>query len=59
MIHSNWVQNEIGMAYDAHKPIYAIVQKGVKIEGILPHITVYEEYDPSEPQAIKELIKKI
>lgn len=57
--HSNWVQNEIGIAYDAGKPVYGIVQKGVKVEGILPHITIYETYDPSNPQAIESPVKNI
>ncbi|NVM55780.1 MAG: TIR domain-containing protein [Candidatus Helarchaeota archaeon] len=57
--HSNWVQNEIGIAYDANTPVYAIVQKGVRVEGILPYITVYETYDSTKPQAIESPVKSI
>jgi len=54
---SDWVQNEIGIAYDAGKPVYALVQKGVRVEGILPYITVYEEFDLSQPQSLTESVQ--
>ena len=55
---SDWVQNEIGIAYDAGKPVYALVQKGVRVEGILPYITVYEEFDLSQPQSLTESVQR-
>lgn len=57
--HSAWVQNEIGIAFEAKKPVYAIVQKGVEIEGILPHITVYEPFDPNDQTSIIGPIQRI
>lgn len=44
---SEWIQNEIGMAYAYGKPMLALVEKGVNIRGILPQITWYFEFDRS------------
>jgi hypothetical protein len=42
----DWIQNEIGIAYAARLPIYAIVKEGVKPRGLLPRITTYIRIDP-------------
>jgi len=57
--HSAWVQNEIGIAYEARKPVYAIVQKGVETGGILPHITVYQTFDPDDQSTLVDAIEGI
>lgn len=71
--HSAWVHDEIGIAYAAEVRIYALVQeytldsagrrKKVKVEGILPYITIYEIFDAYTPQtiipAIERFIEKI
>jgi hypothetical protein len=44
---SEWIQNEIGMAYAYGKPVLALVERGVNISGILPQITWYHEFERS------------
>ena len=44
---SEWIQNEIGIAYAYDKPVLALVEKGVNIRGILPQITWYYEFERS------------
>jgi hypothetical protein len=39
-----WIQNELGMAYDAGKPIAVFVEAGVRAEGLAPLVTQYEEF---------------
>lgn len=41
---SAWVQSEIGMAYEAGIPIYAIAEEGSNV-GILKHITIYKLFE--------------
>jgi hypothetical protein len=57
--HSEWVQNEIGISYDAGIPVYAIVQDDVEVRGILPHITIYEKFSVSDPSSLIEPVKRI
>lgn len=42
---SEYIQNEIGMAYAYHKPVIAVVERGVDVEGVLPDITWYHYFD--------------
>jgi len=44
---SEWIQNEIGIAYAYGKPMLALVEKGVNIGGVLPQITWYYEFERS------------
>ncbi len=56
--HNTWVQNEIGIAYEAGIPIYAIVEEYFK-EGILEHITIYNlslTVDKSFPSGISSFL---
>lgn len=41
---SDWVQNEIGIAYAAHLPVYGLVEEGVQVGGLLPQITTYVKF---------------
>ena len=45
---SEYIQNEIGMAYAYHKPIIAVAEEGVDVEGILPDITWYHRFNRGE-----------
>lgn len=45
---SEYIQNEIGMAYAYHKPVIAVVERGVDVEGILPDITWYHYFDRND-----------
>jgi hypothetical protein len=56
---SAWVQNEIGIAFDANIPIYALVQRGIKVEGILPQVTTYELFDLKNPLSVATAIAKV
>ena len=56
---SAWVQNEIGIAYDARKPIYALIQEGVPVEGILQHITIYRRFNPLNPQTLMQPVNEV
>lgn len=42
---SDWIQNEVGMAFAFDKPILAFVEMGISIEGIIPLITNYVFFD--------------
>jgi hypothetical protein len=42
-----WVQNEIGMAFDSDKHIVAFIEKGVDDKGIVGRITDYVYFDRS------------
>lgn len=42
---SDWINNEIGQAYMLEKPIIAFIEKDVKVNGILPYITTYIEFN--------------
>jgi hypothetical protein len=44
---SDWIQNEIGIAYAGDMPVYALVQEGVKVGGLLPRITSYVHFTRS------------
>ena len=55
----DWVQNEIAIAYSVSKPVYAVVKEGLEVEGILPHITVYETFDPGAPQSLGDSIDRL
>lgn len=59
---SPWVQSEIGIAYEADIPIYAIVEEGSNL-GILKHITIYKPFKSNNEkiiiEAISEVVRKI
>ncbi|MGA8857329.1 MAG: hypothetical protein WB643_09220, partial [Candidatus Bathyarchaeia archaeon] len=42
----DWIQNEIGIAYAASLPVYAIVKEGIEPRGLLPRITTYIRISP-------------
>jgi hypothetical protein len=42
----DWIQNEIGIAYAARIPVYAIVKEGIQPRGLLPIITTYIRISP-------------
>ncbi|MGD0176673.1 MAG: hypothetical protein ABSC50_07605 [Candidatus Bathyarchaeia archaeon] len=43
----DWIQNEIGIAYAASLPIYAIIKEGIEPSGLLPRISTYIRIDPT------------
>lgn len=53
------MQNEIGIAYGAGKSIYALVQEGVAVEGMLQNITVYRRFDPFNLQTLTQPIREV
>lgn len=57
-----WIHNEIGIAYEAGIPIYAIIENGFK-EGILKYIITYKSFElenqDSIINAISEVARKI
>lgn len=57
--HSDWIQNEIGIAYEAGIPIYAIVQENLEVEGILPFIVIYEKFNLKNPLSIIGAISRV
>jgi len=57
--HSDWIQNEIGIAYEANIPIYAIVQENLEVEGILPFIVIYEKFNLKNPLSIIGAISRV
>lgn len=56
---SAWVQNEIGIAFAADIPIYAIVQEGIEVKGALPQVTIYEPFDQKNPISIMTALGKV
>jgi len=42
----DWIQNEVGIAYAARLPVYAIIKEGIEPGGLLPRITTYIRIDP-------------
>ena len=45
---SKYIQYEVGIAYAYHKPIVAVAEEGVDVEGILPDITWYRHFKREE-----------
>ena len=43
---SDWIQNEIGIAYAAGLKIWCLVKEGVEVGGILKSITTYVHFTP-------------
>lgn len=41
---SDWIQNEIGIAYACDMPVYGLVREGVEVGGLLPKITSYVNF---------------
>jgi hypothetical protein len=39
-----WVEQEIALAYSMNKPMTVFVEKGVKVEGLDPHVAKYERF---------------
>jgi len=57
---SDWVQNEIGIAYAASKKhIYGLVEEGVSVGGLLPRITSYKQFRRDSILELKKTIAKI
>ena len=57
---SDWVQNEIGIAWGAKKPIYALVEKGVsEVGGILEKVTSYVSFRRDSPFEIRKSIAEL
>jgi hypothetical protein len=54
---SDWIQNEIGIAYAANIPVYGLVEEGVEVNGLLPQITTYIRF--TRPFVQFDLKKKI
>ncbi len=43
-----WIYSEIGMAYQEHLPIFALVDKHVQDTGLTKYAVSYESFDPSK-----------
>lgn len=56
---SLWQQSEITWAEQFGKPVFGIVQRGVNVRGLLPYITKYETFYPSDPDTLQSAINKI
>jgi len=56
---SEWVQNEIGIAYSFDIPIYAIVEENLEIGGVLSHITIYGRFNLQNPMSIIQAISSV
>lgn len=56
---SDWVSNEIGMAYALHLPICAIVDEEISISGILNLITEYKKTKTSDPDKFSKVCKEM
>jgi len=56
---SKYIQYEIGIAYAYHKPVIAMAEKGVDVEGILPDITWYHHFRREELAETKAIPSKI
>lgn len=54
----DWVQNEVGMAFDADKPIMMFIEKGVEDEGITSRVTDYVFFDRDNLKASEADIRK-
>lgn len=44
----DWIQNEIGMAYHADKPIAVVVEEGVDVSGVTKYVTTYVAFDRNQ-----------
>lgn len=54
----NWVMNEIGMAYDAEKPIAFFVEKGVDHKGLGDWVADYVEFERTDlRKAVPQIIR--
>jgi len=60
---SDWIQNELGMAYMAfgdRKPIYGLVEEAVsKVKGILPLVCKYHRFSKSNTVELRKLLAEI
>jgi len=56
---SDWVQNEIGIAYAASKKIYGLVEEGVSVSGLLPRVTSYKQFRRDSMLELKKTVAKI
>lgn len=56
---SEWVQNEIGIAYATNILVYAIVEENLEIGGIIPQIVIYERFNPQDPSSIVNVISRV
>jgi hypothetical protein len=57
---SDWVQNEIGMAYAAHKPIYALVEQGIpEVGGMLQKVTSHAWFREGDSLGIRKAITEL
>lgn len=56
----DWVQNEVGMAFDSDKPIMMFIEKGVNDKGITNRVTDYVLFDRNNlEESEKEIIKAL
>ncbi len=49
--HAAWVNQEVGFALGRGLPVYALVEKGVEVKGML-HDAEYMAFDPSDPSPV-------
>ena len=56
---SKYIQYEVGIAYAYHKPVIAVAEEGVDVEGILPDITWHHHFRREELAEAKALPSKI
>lgn len=54
----DWVQNEVGMAFDSDKPIMMFIEKGVNDKGITNRVTDYVLFDRNNLEESEKEIRK-
>lgn len=54
---TNWIANEIGIAYGLHLPIYVIADRKVKINGVAQYVTSVAQASLTDPQSIIRAMK--
>lgn len=54
----DWVQNEVGMAFDSDKPIMMFIEKGVDDKGITNRVTDYVMFDREKLKESEPNVKR-
>lgn len=54
----DWVQNEVGMAFDSDKPIMMFIERGVDDRGITNRVTDYVLFDRNNLEESEKEIRK-
>lgn len=54
----DWIQNEVGIAFDANKPIMMFIEKGVDDNGITRRVTDYVVFDRNNLKESEADIRK-